>query len=863
MDPGRWQKVSELFLEAMDTPPEHRTALLRQKCANDPELRDEVQRMLDSSDEAEEQVGMWLKEAGVTDGELQERLSNGETGAAVPDQVGPYRLIRELGRGGMGSVWLADRIEGGFTQSVAIKFVKLGMDTREILTRFRQERQILSLLNHPNIAKLLDGGETPDGRPYLVMEFVDGTSAVDYCRDQPIPVILSLFRTICTAVQHAHSNLVIHRDLKPSNVMITPQGEVKLLDFGIAKLLEQDAGSLETQTGFRLFTPGFASPEQQAGLPCSTATDVYSLGAMLRAMLPADPGADLQAIILRATREEPALRYPTVEQLSVDVQRHEQGKPVEARKGNFAYVAGKFLRRYRWPVTAAAAFLVLLTGSLISTIYQGRQIAKERDRAEAVSSFLVGLFAAADPQKNQGNNLTIAQLLDDGLNRARAIENATMRQPLIETIATAYLNLGLYDKSVPVLEEMERAYKQLGAGYGPRLALTQGNLAEAESARGHRDAAEAWGSRAVETARMLQADPETTALVLRQRCIQLHQAAKFDLATAACRQARAAADRSKSLAPASRARILVALGVALQDDNNQWKDAEEAYQAAMPFASAASAAEINSASAEVLSGLASLYYRQDKFSEAEAALRRAIEFKRKLYPNGHLDLARALNNLANILASQDRNREAVAVYEEAHKYYRGALGPESSELASSLSNLAMTKTFLKEFEPAAKLMEQVIDMQARTAGAGQLPHLNSQIKYASIVGEDLGQPARARPVLESALAGFGKLKPQPAMQIGYAKSMLAYCMLEAGQPVSAEKFTREAEEGLRRVLPPGHRVLTHVHVVRAGALVRLGQKADARALLEPVILQEAKNTDPGWRTRLARRYWSELGGSKQ
>jgi tetratricopeptide (TPR) repeat protein len=260
----------------------------------------------------------------------------------------------------------------------------------------------------------------------------------------------------------------------------------------------------------------------------------------------------------------------------------------------------------------------------------------------------------------------------------------------------------------------------------------------------------------------------------------------------------------------------------------------------------------------VLSGLSSLYYRQDKFPQAEKTLREAISFKRKLYPNGHLDLARSLNNLANIVSSQQRDHEAVPIFEEAHRYYRQALGPQGSELASSLSNLAMAKTFLKEAQAAADIMEAVVNMQAATVGPGRLPHINSQIKHASIISEDLGQPAKARPILEAALTALGKLDSPPPMQTNYAKSMLAFCFNESGQAATAERLSREAFEGLKAVLPPKHRLFDHVNVVRAGSLLRLGRLEEARLLLAPLLKQEEQNTNPGWRTAQIRRYWAEL-----
>jgi tetratricopeptide (TPR) repeat protein len=342
--------------------------------------------------------------------------------------------------------------------------------------------------------------------------------------------------------------------------------------------------------------------------------------------------------------------------------------------------------------------------------------------------------------------------------------------------------------------------------------------------------------------------------------VHLHQASRFNLAVAACSEANTVAAESK-LAPNRRAEILIAYGRALQDQN-RLADAERAFEQAMPFARS-SGVNINSTSAQVLSGLASLYYREGKFPQAEKAIREAIAFKRKLYPNGHLDLARSLNNLANIVSSQKRDSEAVPIFEEAHRYYRQALGAQSSELASSLSNLAMAKSFLREYQTAADLMETVVLMQAATVGAGRLPHINSQIKHASIVSEDLGQPAKARPILEAALAALAKLDSPPPMQTNYAKSMLAFCLNEAGQAGIAERLTRESLAGLKGVLPPEHRLFNHVNLIRAGALIRLNRLDEAHEILSPLVKQEGENSDPGWRTLQIRRYWRELASRRK
>jgi eukaryotic-like serine/threonine-protein kinase len=357
-------------------------------------------------------------------------------------RVGPYEIVREIGRGGMGAVYLATRADDEYKKQVAIKVVKRGMDTEVVLHRFREERQILANLVHPSISSLLDGGTTEDERPYLVMEYIDGEPIDSYCQGRKLAIRdrLRLFRGVLAAVQHAHQNLVIHCDLKPRNILVTPAGEPKLLDFGIAKMLSPDAAVSRTVTSMRQMTPEYASPEQVRGEVLSTSTDVYSLGVILYELLagrrpyrlidsgpeelvrlvcredpprpsltvspdpaeaptlrlPAgappevsDPrrrrrelAGDLDNIVMKAMHKEIERRYASVEQLSEDIRRHLEGLPVLARRDSFGYRASKFVRRHRAGVAATALFLVSLVGGIVATAHQARIAGRERAKAQ-------------------------------------------------------------------------------------------------------------------------------------------------------------------------------------------------------------------------------------------------------------------------------------------------------------------------------------------------------------------------------------------------------------------------------------------------------------------------------------------------
>jgi len=411
MDPARWERVKDLFQEALERPPEERDVHLREACPEDASLRNDVERLLSAHVRAD----AFLDRPAI-------ELADPTAGAAQPpSRIGGYRIVREIGHGGMGTVYLAEREEPGFHRTVAIKVVRRGMETGFVVRRFENERQILASLEHPGIARLYDGGTTEDGLPYFVMEYVEGVDLLAWCasRNLSIPERLALFRRVCEAVQFAHQNLVVHRDLKPTNILVTPQGDPKLLDFGIAKLLSpMEAGTEATGTFVRLMTPDFGSPEQLLGRRITTASDVYSLGVVLYELLTGQrpyslegrsPGeverlvvetaaerpssaaphrlkralrGDLDKIVLKALEKDPVRRYPTAAELSDDLRRQLGGFPVRALPDRAAYRAGKFVRRHRVGVAATAAVTLALVAGLGAALWQARVARGEREVAQ-------------------------------------------------------------------------------------------------------------------------------------------------------------------------------------------------------------------------------------------------------------------------------------------------------------------------------------------------------------------------------------------------------------------------------------------------------------------------------------------------
>lgn len=413
----RWQRIEELFLAASELPPAERASFVETQTAGDPDLRAAVSGM--------------LLHAGESDARFHDAVERTAVSAAADtdltlSRIDRYTIVRELGRGGMGTVYLAERSDQEFHQQVAIKVVKRGMDTAQIVERFRRERRMLAALDHPGIARFLDGGATSNGLPYLVMEFIEGRPLMEHCRERNLIIRdrLLLFEQVCAAVQHAHQKLIVHRDIKPANILVTPAGTPKLLDFGIAKLVLSDdegeaAADTFTRLGMRMLTPDYASPEQIRGEPVSVATDVYSLGAVLyelltgkrvhqfqaqteaefqrvicevEAKLPslaADDArvrgqlsGDLDNIVALALRKDPARRYLSVEQFAGDIRRFLDGHPVTARPETLFYRASKFVARHRVPVAAAMLAVVSLLAGIVGTAVQARRADAQAAKAE-------------------------------------------------------------------------------------------------------------------------------------------------------------------------------------------------------------------------------------------------------------------------------------------------------------------------------------------------------------------------------------------------------------------------------------------------------------------------------------------------
>ena len=639
MTPDRWHRVEQLFEEVIDLEPDARAAFLDRACtdasgAPDRALREEVHSLLGAVDHAGGFLGGEAAEGGPG------RAARGVLDAASdaldvpPDRVGPYRVLGLLGRGGMGAVYRAERADGVFEQSVALKLVHHGLPA-SARRRFLAERQILARLDHPGIARLLDGGLLPDGRPYFAMEIVEGEPITEYCdrRRLPLRERLRLFADVADAVQHAHRNLIVHRDLKPSNILVTPEGPnrraaVKLLDFGIAKLLDPDfvpQTMALTQEGALLLTPEYAAPEQVLGQAITTATDVYQLGVVLFELLAgrkpyrvptggtrraveeavlhgqpmrpstaalrpraddtlvvpigeektppadADPASskaarvpawrarwakrisgDLDRICLKALRKEPERRYDSAGSFAADIRRFLTGKPVTAQRDTFAYRLRTLIRHRPTAALSAAAFLLLLLGYAATVTVQSRQIADEREaaqaaalKAEQVTAFVTDLFYAADPDEAalQGldarRGVTARELLDRGLDRAASLdEQPVVQAQLYDVMARTYLGIGEAEAAVAPAERALALQHTLHAPPHAELAAAYATLGAVRYGTGDPQGAEEAYRSALDLSQALPAaDPVRLAdyhnlIAIAQATLARHDEAAFHYAAA-------------------------------------------------------------------------------------------------------------------------------------------------------------------------------------------------------------------------------------------------------------------------------------------------------------------------------------------
>ena len=804
--------VQELFATASDIGQRERAAFLNKHCGENAALLRQVESLLTAADQADGYFSELADRLGLPS------LLSEEAELPQTDEIGPYRLVRLLGRGGMGAVYLADRADRQFQKRVAVKILPPGVGREALRDRFLVERQILARLEHPNIARLLDGGVTDDGIPYFVMDYVRGTPIDRYCDEERLGVDrrLQLFCQVCAAVEYAHRNLVVHRDLKPGNVLVDDAGAVKLLDFGIAKILDPTAGTAElTRASVQPMTPLYASPEMIKGEPVTTATDVYALGILLYELLtgcrpyrvehgteaeisrlvceqeprPASKATlgagydeaevartlamqrgvsaerlrtqlrgDLDIVVATALRKDPELRYGSVAELAADIQRHRARLPIAARPPNIGYRIRKFVSRHTALVAVGALAAVLL---VVTGVLAGSYLVTTARQAQAIA-----------------------------LERDKAQQTQDF---LLSIFNTSDPNVGK-GESVTAMELLDRGAVRIDrelAGRPLLQAALKTTIAEVYEALALYDRARPLFVHASELYREAAGELSPEHASSLENLSQLVEiTGDYDeaesLALSALR-ARKEIGQTLGIADAS---LRLGRVVHLKGDytraEEQFRNALEIYRARH--------GEDHPKTAESLSHLGTLMEHRGHPEVAEGLHRRALSTRLRLNGYEHLDVVESLHNLASAVASQEKYAEAKRLYEEALALNTKLLSREHRDNAFMHNGLAKAHQGLgeyalaeREFRTAIRILERHFGARHGNVGLGKA--------YLGRLLLTAGHTAAAEPVLEEALTILDETLPEHWIRHEVERA-LGICMLESGRYEQAERLLLEAWRGL-------------------------------------------------------------------
>jgi serine/threonine-protein kinase len=839
--PGsRDARLDALLDAALDLDAASRAAFLAQLERDEPAVHADLVELIAFA----ERSAAWLDPAQIDRRAAWSALGASDADGEAGLRVGPWRLVRKVGSGGMGAVFEAAREDGGFAQRAALKLIRADVATPGFLAHFERERQILASLNHPGIAHLLDGGRLPDGRPYLVMEYVDGLRIDDWCDERRLDLDarLALLVQVAEALDHAHARRVVHRDLKPSNVAVTADGAVKLLDFGIAKVIGHDAPAERTQhTAARLFTPDYATPEQIRGAASDARSDVYQLGLLLyelvcgqRAQQPADvtaasleraiclddpplpsavaaasppqiaakigdlaPAAlarrlrgDLDLIVMKALRKEPQRRYASTRDLIDDLHRWQHHLPVRARPETLGYRAARFVRRHAWAVAGAAVVFALTAAYALAATLQAREIARQRDlaqtearKAREVKTLVLRLFEGADPERGAGKELSARELVDFGW---QAIEAEVRAQPevqveLLTTVGETYRQLGSYDRAEPLFaraRQIAEANAQVPA------------IARAAAIRG-------LGRMTITLGRFDESD----ALLREAEALYRDAGADADIAAALNDRGMLAQMRADYANAEPLLRDALARRIALYGERH--RDV-----------------------AETLYWLGDNLRVRGDYRGAEPLLTQAVALNRQLLPAGHTVIANGLSALADLKRSLGRHDEAEALYREALADLVQTRGEEHVYTATLMNNLARVLKARGRPDEAEALLLRSLAVRRKALGEKH-PAVAMNLSDLGWVVESAGRIDDAERYYREALALYAPDHTWRSSAVFNLGSVLE----KRGDLAGAERQYREALAAQREQYGAEHEYVG-IDLRQLGIVLdKQGRNADAQTAL--------------------------------
>ncbi|MBL8265936.1 serine/threonine-protein kinase [Steroidobacter sp.] len=844
LDPATWRRVTAYLDEVLDLDGGARERWLVELDGREPEIARAVRELL-ADQEVLNAEGFLSSSAAPTAG-----LVAAANVSLAGQTVGAYTIERMIGRGGMGEVWLAARSDGRFDGKVALKFLESSIAQPRLADRFTQEGRLLGRLAHPNVARLLDAGAMADQRQFLVLEYIDGERIDRHCdlRGLSVRERVRLFIDAVSAVAYAHSQLVIHRDLKPSNVLVTQDGVVKLLDFGIAKLLgeQQVAGDGLTQIDEVVMTPEYAAPEQILGELPSTGTDVYQLGMLLYVLLAGDhplpkassrterikialegriprasqfaAGArakalrgDLDAVLEMALRPDPKERYATAAALREDLVRYLNNEPVRARDGSTLYRARKFVALHKWAVAGvSAAFVVsILFGFSMTRLAQQAQ--RERDRANEeaavarrVTNVTAGLFELANPLSSGTKDISARQLLDAGVRRLQLQLNQQredVRAALLESAGNAYRGIGAYADATKLIEqsvELRRAEAKSEPGLYAKALL---DLALVKREDGDLNRASELAREAVATLAGTGRDPD----VLNQAKIEWaniqRRRSEFDAAEDLVRQVLATSGTSAE-AQANRAYALLLSGrlaVAQGHVDEGLEQLQQVYREQLRTDGPSGELTIEAASA-----LADAWVVKGDPAAAEPLLRSLVEQTRQLYGDEHAQVGIALNNLGNALSDlPPKYPEAITVYLQAADVLRRTLGPTAIEVGNTYNNLGVLYIAMERWADAESVYRQAVQIRRSNLG-GASPETASSGNGWAVALSHLGRDAEAEQLLRNGVQTLADALGPQHWRVGNVRRQLASVLAKRGNLAGAQQEIDLALEILGKQLGANH-----------------------------------------------------------
>ncbi|MGA8276694.1 MAG: serine/threonine-protein kinase [Rhodanobacteraceae bacterium] len=863
MHQDRWARLERLFAEALALPAAARAMFVQRSCSNDADLRVELDTLL----RAHDAPGILDAVAHPTDALVLQ--SSGAEGACL----GPWLVGKMVGRGGAGEVYAATRTDGVFEQRVAIKLLRY--EAAGELERFNAERRILARLEHPGIARLLDGGMTPDGRPYTVMEYVEGRSITEYCRERrsSLSERLHLFAQVCDAVAFAHRNLVIHRDLKPGNILVNSEDRVKLLDFGIAKLIDAAAMRRDAEVTIAPFTPDYAAPEQLSGQPVTTATDVYALGVLLFELLtderplrmqglpstqavrllmdrnPPPPSriakvkpdaplparlltGDLDAIVGKCLRKEAGHRYETVNALNLDTQRYLRREPVLARGGARTYLARRFARRHWLPVAAVSTLVLAMAAAAMYANDARLHTERALRRADAVRDFVIDLFRQNDPQAGNSKTMSARELVDLGVRRIESGlgGDADTRIELLGVSGNLYRSLGDYQRSAELLARRLKQAEQAYAPGDPRRIEAQLDAARAEVGAEHFDEAHALFERALASA----APARVELLALRVRILlglgRLE--AERDNNQQAIEWTEQAIDLLRHLPTATKADLAEALADrgSYVFRNGQIAEAEQPLREALALLDP-QAHDSYTNLLNVREDLGMVLTSLGRFDEARALLSANVAAIRQLFGDEHPKLADALHQLGSAMRQSGDAKSAIPVFQEALAIYERKYGPDHSFTATALTSLGQSLSADWKHQQAIDALVRAHEIYLRTLGPLHTHTVTAATALADArlaAGDLAGAERGFRAALEAfRMIGDGKHIYAEAARLGLGHALAAehrYDEADAPLRQARARFIKEFGADDRRAIEAA---TTLVH-----CLLQSGRREDARAILE-------------------------------